>query len=94
MIAKPKRVVDKPYREFIKTQPCLVGANCSGEIVDHHTKTVGSGGSDRETVPLCGGTHHPEVHRIGRTTFQKKYDIDFKRETRRLNALYERPEAE
>ena len=89
---KPKREVDTPYTEFIKTQPCLIGVGCIGQIINHHTKTKGSGGSDREQVPLCGGRHHPEVHTIGRDTFQKKYNINFGEEIKRLNALYERME--
>ena len=82
------REQDKKYLEYIKGLPCLCHDNlCIGDIVPHHTKTKGSGGSDYLTVPLCG-FHHAEVHSIGRTTFQRVHNINFTTETIRLLARY------
>ena len=93
MPRNPKQIreVDKDYKEFIKTQPCLVNhLLCCGEVACHHTKSVGSGGSDRDGVPLCLVHHIPGVHSMGIKTFQDVYGIDFKKEIKRLNELYER----
>ena len=89
MISDPKikREVDKNYLAFIREQPCLVGCDCQGEVVYHHTVTVKTGGSDYKTLPLCG-KHHPELHTIGQQTFQDKYSLDFGGEIIRLLVKY------
>lgn len=88
MIPKPLRTKDKKYLLFVKKLPCmLISHDCLGEVSYHHTTTQGAGGSDYLTVPLCG-YHHDECHRIGRDTFQKKHNIDFKDEIIRLLSNY------
>ena len=80
MPAHPKqiRIVDKNHLARIRKLPCIVkNSDCFGSIVAHHTDSVGSGGSDKDTVPICIG-HHAEGHTIGWTTFQEKYDVNFK----------------
>lgn len=75
MLTKPTRYVNKAYKEFIKKQPCCITGQF--DVDPHHTKSVGSGGSDLTLIPL---THelHQECHSIGAITFQGKYHIDFK----------------
>lgn len=89
-IPKPKRHKDKKYLEWILTQPCIVdNCECLGDIIYHHTVTVGAGGSDKEAVPLCKRHHIPGVHSMGKKTFQEKYGINFKLEILRLIGKYE-----
>lgn len=83
MIQKQKREVDKKYLSFIREQRCLVGYVCTGDIVYHHTKTRGAGGSDYLTIPLCH-KHHVEVHQVGVKTFQEIYNIDFENNINKL----------
>ena len=75
MLNKPARYKNKDYIEYIKEQPCCITERPN--VDPHHTKSIGSGGSDLSAIPL---THelHVECHKIGRDTFQKKYNIDFK----------------
>ena len=86
-IPKPLRVKDRAYLKYIESQACLVCDRCYGDVVAHHVKTVGSGGSDYGATPLCGN-HHEEIHRIGRDTFQQKYNLDFRDEIIRLLSKY------
>jgi hypothetical protein len=75
MIPKPKRQQDKDYLLYIRTLPCAVhNSDCYGEVVPHHTKTKGAGGSDYATIPLCS-KHHTEIHLIGKDTFMTKYGL-------------------
>ena len=75
---KIKREVDKKHLARIRKLPCIVkNSDCFGQIVVHHTDSVGSGGSDLDAVPTCIG-HHAEGHTIGWATFQEKYGINFK----------------
>ena len=86
---KQKRIIDKKYLAWIKTQPCLVSDfDCRGDVVYHHTVTVGAGGSDYDTVPLCSRHHILGVHSMGCQTFQDVYEIDFEVEIKRLNKKY------
>jgi hypothetical protein len=34
--------------------------------------------ADRWSVPLCGGTHHPEQHLIGHEAFDAKHGVDLR----------------
>ncbi len=44
----------------------------------HHVKSRGAGGPDAENmVPLCRA-HHSELHQIGVTEFQLRYNLDLK----------------
>ena len=77
---KQKRETDKKYLEYIRTLPCVVGdSECCGDIAAHHTVSVGSGGSDYLTIPLCVRHHIPGVHVMGKDTFQEFYNLDFKK---------------
>ena len=81
MILKKKRETDKGYISYVINQPCLV---CYAMPCDpHHTKTVGSFGSDYTVISLCR-KHHTECHQIGKNTFQEKYGIDFDTEIIKL----------
>lgn len=81
---KVKRQEDKKYKKYIESQSeCVVGYDCLGDIVCHHTKTIGSGGSDYLGINMCV-KHHAELHNIGQGTFQKKYHINFETEIIKL----------
>lgn len=67
--------------EHIRAMSCLVGVDCSGQIVAAHVKARGMGGcnsSRRSLIPLCWG-HHEEQHRIGIATFAQRYALDLER---------------
>ncbi len=78
MFLKPIRYKNKKYTEYIKQQSCCITEKLG--VDPHHTKSVGSGGSDLSQVPLIHELHQ-EGHKIGWRTFQEKYGIDF-RDTR------------
>jgi len=80
---KPSREVDKDYLKYIRRQPCLV-YGCPNKAIAHHDPTVGAGGSDYTSVPLCTYHHIPGIHQMGRGIFQKTYSIDLNREKVRL----------
>lgn len=78
---KQKRETDKAYLAYITRQPCIVNNHeCCGDVVYHHTVSVGAGGSDYLAIPVCVAHHIPGVHTLGKDTFQKKYNINFDKE--------------
>jgi hypothetical protein len=85
MPANPKitRETDKEYLDYVRSHACLIGILCYGKVEPHHYPTVGAGGSDYTSVPLCR-KHHGEAHQIGRQKFQKKYGLSFTDEQVRL----------
>ena len=87
---KQIRVIDKTYLKYIRNQPCLINnLDCMGDVVYHHTISVGAGGSDYFAVPLCCYHHIPGVHLMGAVTFQDVYEIDFNIEIIRLLNAYQ-----
>lgn len=87
---KQKRLVDKTYLKYIRDQPCLINnLDCIGDVVYHHTISVGAGGSDYFAVPLCHFHHIPGVHSMGSVTFQDVHEIDFNDEIIRLLNAYQ-----
>ena len=81
---KQARETDPDYLKYIREQPCLV-YNCPNKASVHHDPSIGAGGSDYETLPLCDPLHHVEgVHRMGKDTFQEKFNLNFDRERIRL----------
>ncbi len=85
MPANPKitRETDKEYLDYIRSHACLIGILCYGKVEPHHDPTVGAGGSDYTSVPLCR-KHHSEVGQIGKKRFQEKYGVNFDKERVRL----------
>jgi len=82
---KQTREVDKAYLKYIRSQPCIINnSECYGEIVYHHTISVGAGGPDHLSIPVCVAHHIPGVHALGKETFQKKYNVEFDKEIIRL----------
>ena len=74
---KPQTFKSKIYLAFVKALPCVVGHNCEGDVVAHHTSTGGMGckGSDADAIPLCH-KHHDEHDHIGKVSFYLKYNLD------------------
>jgi hypothetical protein len=64
-LIKPVRKRDKPHRDFVRSQPCVV---CGRRPSDaHHVqfgqpRALGRKVSDEFTVPLCR-VHHRDLHR-------------------------------
>lgn len=96
-IPKPKREIDTPYRQWIKTLPCYAGMRmeplkmCMGIIDPHHVIPDGGGKtgskvSDRRCIPLCR-FHHDEAERSQRV-FNATYG-DPEGEIRDLNREYD-----
>jgi len=96
---KEARIIDKPYREWIRTLPCSVRGCNDRHMDDHHPissrfesrKRFGKA-HDTETQPLCR-PHHTELHdRTGsEPEFEKKYGLDFKKNVKILNEQYKSP---
>lgn len=66
-----------------KTQGCVVGGRwvsasdtCMGAVAGHHLKSRGAGGTDMDGLAALCAKHHTEVHTIGRTAFEQKYQTD------------------
>lgn len=71
-IPKPERIIDRKYREWIKTKPCVLRGvfgiykDCFGLTDPAHispmngTKSAASKVSDYRCLPLCRG-HHTQV---------------------------------
>lgn len=76
------------FKDWIKKQPCIVGLSCMGRIHCHHIKTRGAGGKDESNLlPLCA-KHHYELHKIGKDTFAKKYNLNYEYLKRVFFRLY------
>lgn len=87
---KQIRLIDKRYLKYIRNQPCLINnLDCIGDVVYHHTISVGAGGDDYFAVPLCHHHHIPGVHSMGTVTFQDIYEIYFNDEIIRLLNAYQ-----
>jgi len=76
-----ERTEDEEYREWIRTQPCIVRDRTGDDVDPHHAIEGGQGtkASDYTCLPLCHDLHD-ELHDIGRRTFEQKHDIDIWRE--------------
>lgn len=74
---KPKTYKNPKYLEFIRTLPCAVCTRSGVEA--HHADTGGVGikCNDTRAIPLCHRCHM-EYHALGKDTFQKRHNIDFK----------------
>ena len=71
------------YLDYIRTLGCAI---CGQQAEPHHAETGGVGMkcSDYKTIPLCR-QHHDEIHRIGKLSFQRKYNVDIEFITDRLS---------
>lgn len=80
MYPKPTRFKLEIFLQFLRESRCAVMElaipqhYCTGPIDPHHTKTVGSGGSDLTAIPLCR-MHHIEIGQVGVEKFERKYHI-------------------
>lgn len=89
MLVKPKRVIDRRYREWIKNLPCLLSSmGCIQPIDPHHVIPKGEGRmgskvSDRRCVPLC--RRHHEIVEANPNGYRETCEHAITR----LNAEYE-----
>lgn len=71
---KPER--NEAYLAFIRGKPCSVTGKHGQSVAHHHPKhghsTMGGKCSDFRALPITQHLHD-EYHRIGRTSFQRKY---------------------
>lgn len=67
------RIENQNLCESLRGKPCVVCGRRSSTVA-HHWKTKGSGGPDMDwnLMVLCD-YHHQETHKIGATTFARKY---------------------
>lgn len=88
-----KRKIDYKYLKFISEQPCMI---CGKQAEPHHEplkKAYGTAfkGPDKETLPLCREHHTTGVknrHSTGRKTFYKYYGIDWRKEVKKYQLMY------
>lgn len=71
------------YHRWIQTRPCWIrhhpDHDCGGGGSGHHVRHVGNGGKDpANEVPLCEPAHQ-ELHRIGKGTWEGRYDVSLQR---------------
>lgn len=88
MIAKPKRIQNKRYVEWVKTHPCAVLHAHAGEVDAHHLVSRGAGGSDYTCVPLCRRAH-TEYHALGISEFEEKHKANLWRDAFNYFLLWE-----
>lgn len=67
-------IISKKFKAF----GTCIACGKRGIIDLHHIKSRKSGGSDctNNLLELCRA-HHVEIHQIGRTTFIKKYRLEY-----------------
>jgi hypothetical protein len=75
-------VRDAAHLRFIRSQPCIVAAQCAGPVQAHHVRTGTNGGtslkpSDIWCVPVCN-KHHREIHDNGQATFAAAHRLDLR----------------
>ena len=88
------KLVDEPYREWIRAKSCLLAGvkPCLGVTEADHVKTRGAGGADRgNLVPLCTG-HHRIKHLWGRKSFEQAFGLDLADIARELERHYDEAE--
>jgi hypothetical protein len=78
-VPKNPREHDPAYLAYVRGFNCVVGG-CQSPSVPHHLQTVGSGGSDYSSVPICV-PHHAEIHTIGQKRFEVIHDVNLWRES-------------
>lgn len=90
MIEKAKIKRSEEYKEFIRSQVCIICWETNPD--PHHETTQGGKGialkcSDYSCIPLCR-KHHEMREAIGKKTFWNKFGIDYKKEIEKLEEEY------
>ena len=95
-LAKPKRVVDKGYREFIRRKRCIFCGEAPPNFCCHaHTGGMGTKCSDYRTFPGCFDCHneydegrakmlarHPEINlEDSMGVYKQKFDKRYEGES-------------
>jgi hypothetical protein len=86
---KPVRLEDPAYLRFIRRQPCILTGTASeaAHIVPPGHDKMGSKVSDYRTIPLSS-TMHRAYHKLGRWSFEEKYNVDLDLEQLRFLEMY------
>ena len=89
---KEVRIEDPEYHKWIWTLRCTV-ESCQKPGEPHHVNEKGKGSmgsktDDTREIPLCH-SHHVEIHQAGRDTFASRYNLNYEKEIRRLNKLWQ-----
>lgn len=70
------------HEALIRSKPCVIMHECSGDVIGHHMDRVGSKGvrlkDDKvhfSQLPMCIG-HHTEFHALPLSKFEAKYKIN------------------
>lgn len=82
-VREPERLRSPGHLAHIRSLECSVaykGPHCSSRMEAHHVSEDGNAGmgikcGDDSVVPLCA-SHHTQLHRIGRVTFESAYGVD------------------
>ena len=78
ILPKPFREKDPSYLEYIRGLRCLCEDHeCVGDVAPHHSRSVGAGGSDYLTLPLCS-LHHGQAHQKGLQALEYEHCFDRK----------------
>ena len=104
-VPKPVRYVEEEKRAWIRTLPCLLAGEepCTcGPYIDVVRKTIaseaahvrsrGAGGDDHLLVPLCSHHHRSRgdsLHIAGIKTFERRHDVNLKREALGLDRAWQ-----
>lgn len=73
-VQKPPQRIYPRHRNFVRSHNCAV-PGCPLPATFAHFHSVGSGGHDKDGVPLCHN-HHMEQHACGIWTFQDRHGVD------------------
>jgi hypothetical protein len=104
--ARKGRCVDKPYLDWLHTQPSIVPSHdlycylaLSGRclVTAHHVRRFGEQKDDRRTVPLFMCRHlyfsGKETIEHGKAAFEKRFGIDLEEQIKIHNERFQREEA-
>lgn len=90
MVSQIKGFGDQQRIEIIKGLPCIVsirtGCLCNQPSENAHVRSRKAGGREGDIVPLCH-FHHRELHQLGISTFQYKYDLDLAEEAAKISHM-------
>jgi len=78
---------DGPQSDYCRAAPCFACKRDDQRCDPEHVRPRGSGGKDRDTVPLCRECHGFR-HDHGVAAIDARYQVDLRAEARRLAAIY------
>ena len=81
-------VADKPYQDWVRAHPCVIGKDCEGRIEAAHVTSRGAGGQDENNLtPMCH-RHHAMQHTMGLVSFGERFEVNLRATAERLWAEF------